>query len=70
MVATYNDDRRAFTLTLANEKLMAAVDYMGTVSGYQVPDKFTKAGLKAEKSKFTLGKKVGDAWGEGKIFLK
>jgi flavin reductase (DIM6/NTAB) family NADH-FMN oxidoreductase RutF len=131
------EKRHAFTLTLANEKLMAAVDYMGTVSGYQVPDKFTKAGLKAEKSKFvdapiivgspvvieceliefvetenfttvlgrvvnlaadetvlnekgkidtakigmifyesfnnsyfTLGKKVGNAWGEGKVFMK
>ena len=30
--------------------MMAEVDYMGTVSGYRVPDKFEKAGMKAVKS--------------------
>ena len=45
------EKRRAFTLTLANEKLMKEIDYFGTVSGYKVPDKFNRTGLKAEKSK-------------------
>ena len=45
------EKRKAFTLTLANEALMKEIDYLGTVSGYRVPDKFERAGLKAEKSK-------------------
>lgn len=45
------EKRKAFTLTLANEELMKEIDYLGTVSGYKVPDKFERAGLKAEKSK-------------------
>ena len=45
------EKRKAFTLTLANEALMKEIDYLGTVSGYKVPDKFERAGLKAEKSK-------------------
>ena len=44
------EKRRAFTLTLANRELMSAIDYLGTVSGFQVPDKFEKTGLKAVKS--------------------
>ena len=130
------EKRRAFTLTLANRELMSAIDYLGTVSGYQVPDKFERTGLKAVKSQhvdapiivgspvvieceliefvetaefttvlgrvvnlaadesvlgengkidtgkigmifyesfsnsyYTLGEKVGKAWGEGKVFL-
>ena len=130
------EKRRAFTLTLANRELMSAIDYLGTVSGFQVPDKFERTGLKAVKSQhvdapiiigspvvieceliefvetaefttvlgrvvnlaadesvlgengkidtgkigmifyesfsnsyYTLGKKVGKAWGEGKVFL-
>ena len=46
------EKRKAFTLTLANESLMKEIDYFGTVSGYQVPDKFERSGLKAVKSKF------------------
>ena len=45
------EKRHAFTITLANKELMKAVDYCGTVSGFHVPDKFERAGLKAEKSK-------------------
>ena len=30
---------------------MKEIDYLGTVSGYTVPDKFERTGLKAEKSK-------------------
>ena len=130
------EKRRAFTLTLANRELMSAIDYLGTVSGFQVPDKFERTGLKAVKSQhvdaplivgspvvleceliefvetaefttvlgrvvnlaadesvlgengkidtgkigmifyesfsnsyYTLGEKVGKAWGEGKVFL-
>ena len=41
----------AFTLTIANESMMKEIDYLGTVSGYKVPDKFERTGLKAEKSR-------------------
>ena len=44
------EKRKAFTLTLANESLMKEIDYLGTVSGYRVLDKFEKTGLKAVKS--------------------
>lgn len=44
------EKRGAFTLTLATKEMMAEVDYMGTVSGYHVPDKFEKTGMKAVKS--------------------
>ena len=46
------EKRKSFTLTLANETLMKEIDYFGTVSGYKVPDKFERTGLKAEKSKY------------------
>ena len=46
------EKRKAFTLTLANESLMKEIDFLGTVSGYRVPDKFERTGLKAVKSKF------------------
>lgn len=42
--------RKAFTVSMANEKCMAACDYVGIVSGNKEPDKFTKAGFTAEKS--------------------
>ena len=46
-----NIERRgAFTLTPATRELMKAADYFGMMSGYQVPDKFARAGLKAVKS--------------------
>jgi Conserved protein/domain typically associated with flavoprotein oxygenases, DIM6/NTAB family len=44
------EKRKAFTLTLANEALMKEIDYLGTVSGYRVPDKFERTGLKAVKA--------------------
>lgn len=43
--------RRALTVALVNQSLMAEVDYFGTVSGKRVPDKFARTGLKATKSK-------------------
>ena len=46
------EKRKAFTLTFANEALMKEIDYFGTVSGYQLPDKFERSGLKAVKSKY------------------
>ena len=44
--------RRAFTVSLVNKELMAEADYFGTVSGFRVPDKFARTGLKAVKSSF------------------
>lgn len=44
------EKRRAFTLTMASRELMEAADYFGMMSGYQVPDKFERAGLQAVKS--------------------
>lgn len=44
------EKRKAFTITLVNQNLMAAADYFGTVSGYRDPDKFEKTGLKAIRS--------------------
>ena len=65
---------------------MKEIDYLGTVSGYKVPDKFERTGLKAVKSNtgkigmifyesfsnsyYKLGEKVGKAWSEGKVFMK
>lgn len=44
--------RKAFTVSMATAKTMAACDYVGIVSGSKVPDKFAKAGFHAEKSEF------------------
>lgn len=44
--------RKAFTVSMATAKYMAACDYVGIVSGNKEPDKFTKAGFHATKSKF------------------
>lgn len=44
--------RREFTVALVNQRLIQAVDYFGIVTGYKVPDKFAKTGLKAVKSKY------------------
>lgn len=43
---------KAFTVTLATEKLMPYADFFGTYSGFQYPDKFTKTGLTARKAKY------------------
>lgn len=42
--------RKAFTVSMATAKYMAACDYVGIVSGNKVPDKFAKAGFHASKS--------------------
>ena len=39
-----------FTVSMATEATIAACDYVGIVSGVNVPDKFTKAGFHATKS--------------------
>jgi len=44
--------RKAFTVSMATAKYMAACDYVGIVSGNDVPDKFSKAGFHATKSEF------------------
>ena len=44
--------RKAFTVSMATAKYVAACDYVGIVSGNDVPDKFTKAGFHAAKSEF------------------
>jgi len=42
----------AFTVSMANEEQVVACDYVGIVSGKDVPDKFAKAGFHATKSEF------------------
>ena len=44
--------RKAFTVSMATAKMMAACDYVGIVSGNKEPDKFAKAGFHATKSEF------------------
>ena len=44
--------RKAFTVSMATAKYMAACDYVGIVSGNKEPNKFTKAGFHAAKSEF------------------
>jgi len=46
------EERKAFTVALVNQEMMAEIDYLGSVSGYNVPDKFERSGLKAVKSDF------------------
>lgn len=43
---------KAFTVSIANVRLAAEADYLGIVSGNDVPDKVKRAGLVAEKSRF------------------
>lgn len=45
-------ERGAFTVNVADEAHVVPCDYVGIVSGNQVPDKFTKAGFHAVKSEF------------------
>ncbi|MEM5766844.1 MAG: flavin reductase family protein [Bacillota bacterium] len=42
----------AFTVSMADAEHVAECDYLGIVSGNDVPDKFAKAGLHAVKSEF------------------
>ena len=44
--------RKAFTVSMATDKYIAACDYVGIVSGNQEPNKFAKAGFHATKSEF------------------
>ena len=44
--------KKAFTVSMADAAHAAACDYVGIVSGNDVPDKFAKAGFTAEKSAF------------------
>ena len=42
--------RKAFTVSFATKETLVGSDYVGIVSGNNVPDKFAKAGFTAEKS--------------------
>ena len=44
--------RRAFTVSMATAAQVTACDYVGIVSGNDVPDKFARAGFHAAKSPF------------------
>lgn len=44
--------RKAFTVSMATAKYLAACDYVGIVSGNKEPDKFAKAGFHATRSPF------------------
>ena len=44
--------RRAFTVSMGTAEQVVACDYVGLVSGNQVPDKFARAGFHATKSEF------------------
>lgn len=46
------EKRKAFTVALVNSQLLAEIDYFGTVTGWNVPNKFERTGLKAVKSSF------------------
>lgn len=46
-----NVERRgALTVALASRDQMAEVDYLGTVSGFRIPDKLERTGLKVRRS--------------------
>jgi len=42
--------RKAFTVSIANEKNLVQADYVGVVSGNKIPDKLSKTDWTAEKS--------------------
>ena len=44
--------RKSFTVSMGTAQQVAACDYVGIVSGNDVPDKFQKAGFHATKSQF------------------
>ena len=44
--------RKAFTVSMATEKYIDACDYVGIVSGNDVPDKLSRAGFTTERSEF------------------
>lgn len=45
-------ERKAFTVGIADEKNLVAADYVGIVSGHDVPDKMEKSGFHVVKSEF------------------
>lgn len=45
-------ESKAFTVSIADAAHVVEADYVGIVSGNQVPDKMQKAGLTTEKSEF------------------
>ncbi len=45
-------ERKAFTISMADVKHLTACDYVGLVSGKNVPDKFARAGFTASPSEF------------------
>lgn len=45
-------ERGAFTVSMATAETVVACDYVGVVSGNDVPDKFSRAGFHALKSDF------------------
>lgn len=45
-------ETRAFTVSVADAAHVAACDYVGIVSGNDVPDKFERAGFHATKARF------------------
>ena len=44
--------RKAFTVSMATAQQLVACDYVGLVSGKDVPDKFARAGFSAIRSEF------------------
>ena len=44
--------RNAFTVGIADEKNLVAADYVGIVSGHDVPDKIEKSGFHTVRSEF------------------
>ena len=44
--------QKAFTVSMAESSYVKECDYVGIVSGNDVPDKFEKVGFHAEKSEF------------------
>lgn len=44
--------RKAFTVSMATARMMAACDYVGIVSGTKEPEKLAKAGFHATRSEF------------------
>jgi len=44
--------RKAFTVSMGTSDTLTACDYVGIVSGNDVPDKFARAGFHAAKSEF------------------
>lgn len=45
------EKRKAFTVALVDQSMMVEIDYLGSVTGYTVHDKFRTSGLTAVKSK-------------------